>query len=362
MIRANDDRRAGPKPVIVLIGQYTVPAPMPPTDRTPPAAGMTRDEKKHRDWINSTRPAKTLQGINTYAKQFVQWCTVNERQHLPATPLTAAEFMKYAAIDREEHRGPLSIATVEHAVRSAIANYHTMNGFVSPTRTDIVRDTITAIKRVGTPGPGGKEPLTVSMMRKVSQYFGCNISPINDRNRAMMLLGMSGLLRGGEIAALQSEDVWIESIADKPGQPPLRALFVFIAKSKTDQFRRGETVVVSEASDMKLCPVVAWEEWIGQRSKKHTNSTHLFYDMVSGGAITGATVNHILKSALSAVGIDPTEYGSHSLRKGGATAMAAANVEARLIKRHGRWRSDAVYVYITDSTLTRLNAAQSIFG
>jgi site-specific recombinase XerD len=328
----------------------------------PTQPAMTAEAKAHRAWIDSTRPKKTMSGIQTYTKQFIEWCNANDRQYLPASPLTVAEFMKFVAIDRTE-RKPLATSTVEHAVRSAISNLHTANGYPTPTQTPVVRDTISAINRTGTPGSGGKLPLTIQMMRMISQHFGCNVAPINDRNRAMMLIGMAGLLRGSEIAALGTEDVWIEDVTDDPSQKPLRALFIFIEKSKTDPYRRGETVVVSEAADMKMCPIVAYEEWALQRHRNHRfdHSEHLFCNMTNGAAISRATVNHILKDALEAVGVDPDAYGSHSLRKGGATAMAAAKVEERLIKRHGRWRSNAVHVYITDPTVTRLAAAASIF-
>lgn len=45
-------------------------------------------------------------------------------------------------------------------------------------------------------------------------------------------------------------------------------------------------------------------------------------------------------SALEAVGLDKRKFGLHSLRSGGATAAAAAGIDDRLFKKHGRWKSD----------------------
>ena len=45
-------------------------------------------------------------------------------------------------------------------------------------------------------------------------------------------------------------------------------------------------------------------------------------------------------------GIDPAGFGSHSARRGGATAASEQGVVDLLIKRQGNWRSDAVYRYI----------------
>ena len=52
------------------------------------------------------------------------------------------------------------------------------------------------------------------------------------------------------------------------------------------------------------------------------------------------------------------DYSLHSLRRGGATAAALAGIPMRLIKRHGRWRSDVAYLYtlVSDQELPRISA------
>jgi hypothetical protein len=57
-----------------------------------------------------------------------------------------------------------------------------------------------------------------------------------------------------------------------------------------------------------------------------------------------------------------SRYGSHSLRKGGATAAAATRVRMHLLKRHGRWRSDAVFIYIVDPLVARLEVSRAILS
>ena len=56
----------------------------------------------------------------------------------------------------------------------------------------------------------------------------------------------------------------------------------------------------------------------------------------------------LLREAVGKAGMDPTEFGLHSLRSGGTTAAAAAKVPQRLLKRQGGWRSEVVNVYIQD--------------
>ena len=56
-------------------------------------------------------------------------------------------------------------------------------------------------------------------------------------------------------------------------------------------------------------------------------------------------------------------YGSHSLRRDGATAAAAPAVRVHIcLKRHGRWAGDAVYLYIQDPGESRVAVSREILG
>ena len=45
------------------------------------------------------------------------------------------------------------------------------------------------------------------------------------------------------------------------------------------------------------------------------------------------------------IGLDPKNYSGHSLRAGGATDLFVARVPYFIIKRMGRWKSDAAMIY-----------------
>ena len=63
----------------------------------------------------------------------------------------------------------------------------------------------------------------------------------------------------------------------------------------------------------------------------------------------------------AAIGLDPKQFGLHSLRAGGASAAANAGVPDRWFKRHGRWRSEnAKDGYIKDKLEDRLSVSQNI--
>jgi hypothetical protein len=69
----------------------------------------------------------------------------------------------------------------------------------------------------------------------------------------------------------------------------------------------------------------------------------------------------ILKKLRSRPDVDASLYGSHSLRKEGCIAAAKAGVEITLLKRHGNWKSDAVFTHIKNSLKERLSFIEAKF-
>ena len=67
------------------------------------------------------------------------------------------------------------------------------------------------------------------------------------------------------------------------------------------------------------------------------------------GSLNYTRARELLQEAVGKAGMDPTEFGLHSLRSGGTTAAAAAKVPQRLLKRQGGWHSEAVNIYIQET-------------
>ncbi len=55
-----------------------------------------------------------------------------------------------------------------------------------------------------------------------------------------------------------------------------------------------------------------------------------------------------------------SDFTAHSMCRGGATAAAAGGASLADIKRHGRWRSDAVEVYVQPSIEERMRLTRSM--
>ena len=79
------------------------------------------------------------------------------------------------------------------------------------------------------------------------------------------------------------------------------------------------------------------------------------------GGLSYSRAQEILLEKIKAMGWDPSQFGMHSLRAGGATAAANGGVPDQLIKRHGRWRSEtAKDGYVKDSVENRLEVSKHL--
>ena len=79
------------------------------------------------------------------------------------------------------------------------------------------------------------------------------------------------------------------------------------------------------------------------------------------GKLSYSCLGELFNEKLKQLGFPAESFSLHSLRAGGATAIANAKVPDRLFKRHGRWRSEnAKDVYVKDSMEARLEVFRKL--
>ena len=126
--------------------------------------------------------------------------------------------------------------------------------------------------------------------------------------------------------------------------------------SKTDQFRRSHTLF-SGHSKSDICPVCCLQTLIRHYNpSSHDYNTTPLFALQDGSPLTRPCLLSFSSSRLRMLGIDPTLFGGHSFRIGGATSAANAGIPDHLIKTIGRWSSDCYQRYIR----TPLNSVISV--
>jgi integrase len=230
----------------------------------------------------------------------------------------------------------LSRNTIISAIPSAVSDIFRYTD-VTPSVSPLIKSVKRAIRATTAP-PTSKLPITMQHLTLIARITPSTF--IGVRNTFILMLMFLGFLRESEAAALGDADIWEQDIGTSI------VIFIFIEKSKTDQARDGHTVVLEAAPGSHLCPVM----WLRAFRALNPIGSSLFLFVNSpkrDKPLAATTPNHILKAALSSINVDPKPYGSHSLRRGGVTAAVAAGVAMHVIARHGNWRSNAVFAYVS---------------
>ena len=141
-----------------------------------------------------------------------------------------------------------------------------------------------------------------------------------------------------------------------------------LREAKNDQFQRGQTRS-HHATGLDICPVKALQDHARQNPIWVSDPSAVVFQY-QGLGVTSDQVSDLLRLVAVAEGYPSHLVGSHSLRKGGATAMLACTDDLEQVKRFGGWKSDAVHAYLyadhaagkgRASDMLRSNPINSVF-
>jgi site-specific recombinase XerD len=260
-------------------------------------------------------------------RDFTAWCVERDLDILPAEPETAARYLGQLA------ETGLKISTIRRR-SAAIAYFHRLRGFETPTSSELVKAVLAGISREKRVAPERKAPATVEVIKRLVR--GLDDSLIGTRDRALLLLGFACALRRSELVGLNIEDL----------EETENGILVHIRRSKTDQEGEGHTIAVQSGGKLKTIEAV--KAWI--RDARLTSGP-LFQSIRKGGFLTGARLSDkavalIVKRHAQAARLDPSIFAGHSLRAGFVTSAFDHGADAYRIAdvtRHREMRTLQVY-------------------
>jgi integrase len=353
-------------------------------------------------YLARAQSPNTLRAYRTDWTAFTAWCLAEQRQALPADPVDVAVYLAACAHTRTGDGTAWALATSTLERRAAaIAAVHGAHGLASPTRTDVVRMTLRGIRRTRAARPRRKDPVTLTTLEAllaVRPPEGFPGGVARRRDAVLLLTGFAGALRRSELAALTFDDITVRT--DAASQTA--ALVVHLGATKTDQEgRRGHTVALPRGRHRLTCPMCAFADWAdllgalaqgGQEAVRehlagaapvaaaaaHRCARPPRHDLADGRGrpllptvsrhgrvgerpMSGRAVGELVKRYAERAGLDPADFGGHSLRAGFATQAALGGATDRQIMRQGRWTNPrTVHDYIRtanpleDNAVTRL--------
>ncbi|ANZ28640.1 integrase (plasmid) [Rhodococcus sp. WB1] len=320
--------------------------------------------------VAAARAAGTRRTYASAWRAFTTWCQREGHTALPAHPVTVAAYL-VACADTVTEAGERAFAPATLAHRlAAIAHHHRQTGHPSPTGDDLVKATMSGIRRdYATTGERPRSPraplLTADILAIVDKARadcqGWADEVVERRDTALLLLGFAGAFRRSELVALTCGDVALHR---------LDGLHIKLRKSKTDQEGRGAVRALPFTASHTSCPPCAWMRWAqvvaahdasgrpavirllrnakpfdahvcrGPRPRMVPASPLLRAIRRNGNlsdtALSGAAVHAAIRRRAESAGYDPElvqQLGGHSLRAGFVTQAFRNGASAHAIMR-----------------------------
>lgn len=251
-----------------------------------------------------------------------------------------------------------SVSVVQCALYS-IKWAHKLLGADDPTINSFVTNLIETAKRQASKTTVKKDIVTSSQIIKLCEKYMENKDIQVWRDLAYIVLSYSGFFRSDEVLSLKSSDIDFQE----------DFMTIRVRSSKTDQYRQGNTVVIS-SGHTSACPVKTLQTYFRMGNIESGTDDYIFRPLYCNKGKKGlirrnkpisyTRVRETVISRLREV-CGSANLGLHSLRAGGATTAARASVPDRVWKKHGRWKSEkAKDGYVEDSLEHRLSVSKSL--
>ena len=293
------------------------------------AEAIANNEKltaKARQSIYIARADNTIKAYESDWNDFCDWCDYHHVSAFPAIPETIVNYINDLADNAKAN-------TVARRISALTENFDAAGIQDNPCRFPIVKNALRGIKRMKGVIQHGKLPILFDDIKEMLTYLEGDTLQ-QTRDKAILLVGFYGAMRRSEIANLDIDDIQFTRLG----------MLLTLRKSKTDQYDQGQLIAIPIVQDKNICAVHALKEWIrlsgitsGPVFRGFTRS-----HTIRKTRISDKTIALIVKHYVALMGMDPREYGAHSLRHGFATTAAQHHVEEREIMRQTRHRSQAV--------------------
>lgn len=167
-----------------------------------------------------------------------------------------------------------------------------------------------------------KEPVSPDMINRICPTFAHSNSNLKDLRTALLFaLGFYGLFRISELLDLQFSDVTVHN----------DYLEILLKCSKTDQYREGKKVLISKIGGIN-CPYALIGCFldcvrVNRNSSLYNFGAVRFLKNSNSYALCSRRLSYtrareLIKEGLSAIGVDSTDFSTHSLRAGGVVFFA----------------------------------------
>lgn len=332
---------------------------------TEAAQKLAELDKRADEAADAAVPANTRRAYELELACFASWCTRHKVTPMPAAPRVLRAYLLELAeqgrdpadLPKRPPKGPLGYSALIRAL-AAICRSHQKCGHPSPWKHPLIEETRDTLARIkGTAPKRQKRAIGATgeaLLLQVCDLMGDDLRGLRDR--AMVLVGwQGGGRRRSEIAGARVED-----FQDIDGGVRWR-----IPRSKADQTGKGHTVVLTPVEDERYCPVTALRRWLSVSKIEHgpvfrgidVRTGELLMDRALAPEGVARRVQHYVEL----LGLNPADFGGHSLRSGFVTtAYKMGRKVPDIMESTGHHSASEVIGYIRREGLIEESAARGL--
>ncbi len=210
--------------------------------------------------------------------------------------------------------------------------------------------------------PNQKLPITPSLLAQLVQLTH-KLGAVGPPMKVALLFGFFAMLRVSNLAPASplafdpSRDTCRGDVLIKPP-----GVVLVLKWSKTLQTLSTTPLIpIPEIPGHDMDPKLALQQLLQVSPTTHPRQPLLMY--TSQGrqhVLTSPLLNKYLSILITELGMEPSDFSFHSLRRGGATTAYHGGVRVNEVKRHGVWASDSFWKYITDPVIDQSPVAQAL--
>ena len=258
---------------------------------------------------------------------------------MPVDSISACCYFTYL---KEANAKVGAIRSAFNALKWAHTFVPGINKYNDPLDDNVTKRVFESCLRSIKPGRNIKAPLSFDLIKKIIDNLGDNPTLVELRNVTILALAHNLLLRHDEVSHVSCAHISESSDHFK---------FAIIA-SKTDKLRNGREVFLAKAAGKHSTSGLLSKYLVLSGLKLGEN--HFLFGPISGKnqvlnqKLSYSSYRLILKGEVEKAGADPSLFGFHSCRSGGATDLAPDLSPFELMTA-GRWkdpRSLAHYVEV----------------
>uniref|UniRef100_A0ABM5EUS7 Integrase/recombinase xerD homolog n=1 Tax=Pogona vitticeps TaxID=103695 RepID=A0ABM5EUS7_9SAUR len=278
---------------------------------------------------------------NKYTSTWVEFSEFRRLGHLEQAWPAPVEHIQQFIV--ELHWRGLTPGTIRGKL-AALSFYAKANGIGDASSDFRIRKMLEGWSRERGRRKDERTPISPAILSRICDCWGalCRDKYEESLFRAAALLAFFGAMRISELVALGRNDVsrralQLEDVAVWDGQVRVR-----LRSSKTDQYGKGNMVILGQCTLENICPVRAMKEFGIRRG----TDRGYFFQHKNGSPLTKYQFWALTDMALESLGIKNMRFGTHSFRIGAASTAAALGYDVEKIKRLGRWSSTCFRKYI----------------